>query len=121
MPTRTNQNLTVRAGETRSILITIYDEDGAELDVAGDALIYRIARHGRMTAPHYLVELTDASDQITVSDNGSGTFSRVQYDPAIGDLVVPGKHVHELRITKTGNDARVVMVGYLTILNSITD
>ena len=121
MPTKTQQNVTVRAGETRPLQITVRDEDGVDVDVDGDIIVYRIARHGRTTAPHYLVDLNQDSEQITVEDNGSGVLSVVRYDPGRDDLVQVGKHTHELRITKTGNDTRVVMVGSFTIMDSISD
>jgi hypothetical protein len=120
MPTKTQQNVRIRAGETRPIQITVRDEDGVDLDLSNATLIYRIARHGRTTSPHYLLSLTEADDRLTVEDNGSGTDSIVRYDPGLLDLVVPGKHTHSLRVTQTGGDARVVMVGSFVIDDEIT-
>ncbi len=120
MPTKTQQNVTVRAGETRPLQITVRDENGVDVDVAGDLLVYRIAKHGRTTAPHYLVDLDQDSEQISVEDNGSGTDSVVRYDPGSEDLVCPGKHLHFLRVIKAGGDARTVMVGNFTILDDPT-
>jgi hypothetical protein len=120
MPTKINQDVTVRAGETRPILITVKNESGTEISVNNDTLRYRIAKHGRMTAPYYLVDLANGSAQLTVADNGSGVFSKVTFDPGLTDLVVVGKHTHELRVEKSGGDVRVVMTGTLTILDAIT-
>lgn len=120
MPTKTQQNVRIRAGETRPITITVRDEDGVDLDVSNASLLYRIARHGRTTSPHYILSLTEADDRLTVEDNGSGTDSIVRFDPGLTDLVIPGKHTHSLRVTQAGGDARVVMVGNFVIDDEIT-
>lgn len=121
MPTRTDQPVTVRAGETRPWQIQVLDEDGAEVDVSGEHLIFRIGKHLRTTAPHFLVDLDEDSDQITVEDSGSGSFSIVRYDPGIDDLKPAGKYFYELRVVQAGNDARVVVQSELTIEPSLTD
>jgi hypothetical protein len=119
MPTRTEQNVTVRAGETRPIEMTVRDEDGADIDVSGEHIVYRIARHGRSKEPSYLVDLDENSAQITINDNGAAVFSVVRYDPGLSDLVIPGKHFHQLAIVQSGSDARVVLEGTFTIKDAI--
>jgi hypothetical protein len=120
MPAKTQQNVTVYAGDTRPIQITVRDEEGTDIDIGGETVIYRIAKHGRKTGTHYLVDLTQDSEQITIEDNGSGVDSIVRYDPGAEDLIVPGKHHHELRVVQSGGDSRVVMAGTFTILDAIT-
>ncbi len=121
MPARTQQNITVYCRETRAIEMTVVDEDGAEVDLQGEHVTYRIAKNPRTTATNCLVAVDENDPRITVNDSGSGTFSVVRYDPGRDDLQPAGKYVHELRVTQSGSDARVVMTGIVEILPSITD
>lgn len=117
MPTKTRQDVTYRTGETRPIEMTILDEDGLPVDVSSAGITYRIARHGRKTAPYYLVDLDENSPQISVTGGDSNV---VRYDPGSTDLILPGTHTHALRVNISGNQ-QVVLVGTFKILDDITD
>jgi hypothetical protein len=119
MPTATRQDFTVRAGETRPVEWTVLDEDGAEVDVAGEHVVLRIARHLRATHPNFLVDLNEDDAQITISDSGSGTFSVIRYDPSLTDLTLPGRHWYQVAVVQSGADARIVAEGVCEITNAI--
>jgi hypothetical protein len=104
-----NQDVEIYAGDTKTIDLTIYDEDGELLDLSGYAVFYYA--YGSPGNP----VITKTSDEgIDILTNGKCTISIEPSDTKN----LYGKYAHEVDILK-GSEVYTVMTGELTVKSSI--
>jgi len=100
----TEASFEMHAGDTKTLLITIVDEDGAAANLTGAALRYVMAR-----GANPLVVKTTSGGEITIAANVA-TVPLLAADTAPLD----GMYFHEMELIQ-GSDKATVLTGTVTI------
>ena len=105
---------TFHVGETITIDVTCLDADGAPVDLAGAAIVFRLASRA--------ARLLDATlgAGVTITDAAGGKC-RVIISPAMQTAagVPPGDHFYELKVTTAGGAVSIQAEGGFSLADSL--
>lgn len=111
--TRTAQDVTIYAGNTANIKVTVYDSDSSNWrkNLTGCSIKWV------MYDPDDTGVILTKTDEIVVTDAIDGQLT-VPLAPADTETVTPGNYCHEAEITDASGNVSTVMTGDFIVLES---
>lgn len=111
--TQTPQNFTITSGDSKTLRVSVVDQDGAAVDLTGASAVWAVATS--RSTPILLQKATPAS--ITITD-GPGGLLEVTLDPADTDSFA-GSYYHELQIVDNEGRKSTALTGTLNVRHDL--
>lgn len=105
----------MQAGDTKRLIVSVKDPDGAAVPLGG-ALSIQWWAAKRVSSSTRLVE-KGLGTGVTVTDAPNGVL-RVDIDPD-DTALVSGAFYHELEVIDSGGDIQTVLKGTMTVIKSL--
>ncbi len=113
--TKTAQDVTLFAGDTANIKVTVYDSDNSNVRKDITNCTIKWVMYDPDDTGVILTKTTPSN--ITVTDATNGEFT-IPVAPADTETVTPGNYRHEAEITDADSNVSTVLVGDFIILES---
>ena len=107
----TEYNLTIHAGETRVMVVTVTDQYGVPVDLTGAEIVY--------TALLSTPIVKKVGSGITITDPTAGEYEIALLQDDTVDIEMATRARHEAKILTAGGEVMVSFVGYLFISDSL--
>lgn len=111
--TYTGQNFEIYQGDTKQIIITVYDEDGAILNLTG----YNINWVMYKSTTKELILSKSLGSGITVPTPSNGQIV-IDFLPVDTENVIPNTYLHECEISTSPTDVSTVTTGAVKVFYS---
>lgn len=108
----TNQHVTMWAGESKRLEVTIKDEAGTVIDITGLRVQWALRPHPRQGTAILHYDNQNLGNVSVV--NAAGGVCRVTI-PASATRTLEGVHYHEMKLTDADGLEHTVLTGKLTI------
>ena len=109
--TRINQDIELRAGETKRVSVTVEDDDGNPYDLSGGDAKWVAIDDGTT-----FIEKTVADDTIDFTNAADGIVKwTIQHGDTTGN---PGRYDHELHVEDSNGNMDVALKGQLRVKDS---
>ena len=108
------QNFEIHAGDSRDIVVTVADSQGAAVDLTGAAIAWQLARSAGSAAPAVSKSLGAG---IAITDGPNGVFT-VTLDPADTEGLT-GLCYHEAEVTDAAGNRSTVLSGVATVIPTL--
>jgi len=109
------QDFKMWKGETKRLIITVTDQEGIPVDLAGAEIVWLMQRQAyNETVPRVRKETGDGIELV-----GGGVF-HVNLQPADTEEIPRGNYLHEAEVTDLEGNVSVVTIGTVNLAPSIT-
>ena len=108
------QNFQIHAGDSRELVVTVSDSQGAAVDLSGAAIAWQLARSAGAAAPAVAKALGSG---IVITDGPNGVFT-VMLDPADSETL-SGLYYHEAEVTDAAGQRSTVLSGVATVVPTL--
>jgi hypothetical protein len=108
------QNFEIHAGDSRDIVVTVTDSQGAAVDLTGAAVAWQLARSAGSAAA---VVSKSLGAGIAITDGPNGVFT-VTLDPADTESLT-GLYYHEAEVTDAAGNRSTVLTGVATVIPTL--
>lgn len=104
-------DFTMFAGDSKVLVVTIVDDDGAAVNITGAAIKWQAARTVSDSSA-LISKTTDSPGGVAITDGADGEFEVTLDEADTDDL--DGLYYHEAEITMSG-DTSTVLTGYMVV------
>lgn len=109
----TTYDLSIHAGETRTLAVTVTDQDGAAVDLTDASISYVLDRATQI--------VLTVGDGITITDAAAGQFEIALAQAYTSDINVATRVAHECKALLQSGEVLTVFYGSLRIKDSLID
>lgn len=117
--TRLNQDVTIFAGDTKNIDVTVKDANGVEIDITTISEIQYVVKKSALDAAISQVAKSLTGIGITLTDPANGIFT-INFLPADTEILGYQEYYHEAELTDGGGNISTIFTGVLTLRPSAT-
>lgn len=111
------QNFEIYQGDDKQIIITVYDENGAILDLTGYAAVWVAVQ--QTTFDVVISKETEASGGISIPDPTNGQLI-IELDANDTVSIAPKVYNHQCEIEDASGNHSTVTTGYMTVVRNVT-